>query len=339
MYSVRQRLCSSTIISWSKWASTDPICLTAADCSISGTTTITASADATALASCTTFSGSVAIQTDLSTPLDSNGHQQIQVDNVQKIAGNLTVIGLSTLTFVSFNQLVEVTGGMLVGFLSGAATLNFPSISRVKQLNLTALPVLQQLNFGTVGVTKAQSILITNTGLSSLDGLNNLEAVDSLDINNNQALQNITMKKITNISKSLSIVDNNGLTTGLNVNFPSLQTAQNMTFRNCSDIKLPALQNVTEDLGFYGNAFTSFSADNLTTLGSLILDNNAQLTNVTFSSVTSINGSFTINDNPKLNVINGFPVLQVIGGALGLSGNFTEYVFVFPIRIDRSTRF
>ena len=315
------------------------MCLTAADCSISGTTTITASADATALASCTTFSGSVAIQTDLSTPLDTNGHQQIQVDNLQKIDGNLTITGVSALTQVAFTSLAEVTGGVIIGLLSALAILDLPTISRVKQLNLTALPVLQQLKFGTVGVTKAQSILITNTGLSSLDGLNNLESVDSLDINNNQALQNITMKKVTNISKSLSIVDNNGLTTGLNVNFPLLQTAQNITFRNCSDIKLPALQNVTEDLGFYGNAFTSFSADNLTTLGSLILDNNAQLTNATFLSVNSINGSFTITDNPKLNVINGFPVLEVIGGALGFSGNFTEYVFVFASRIDRFNRF
>lgn len=315
------------------------MCLTAADCSISGTTTITASADATALASCTTYSGSVAIQTGLSTPTDTNGHQQIQVDNLQKIDGNLTITGVQDLAQITFSSLKEITGGCLFSFLSGLAIINIPNLSFVKQLNLTALPVLQTLNFGNVGVTKAQSILITNTGLSSLDGLDNLESVDSIDINNNQALQNITMKKVLSISKSLSIVDNNGLTTGLNVDFPLLQTAQNITFRNCSDIKLPALQNVTEDLGFYGNAFTSFSADNLTTLGSLIFDNNAQLTNATFSSVTSINESFLITNNPGLGVINGFPNLGMIGGTLNFIGNFSEYVFVFASRIDQSTRF
>lgn len=315
------------------------MCLTAADCSISGTTTITASADATALASCTTYSGSVAIQTGLSTPTDTNGHQQIQVDNLQKIDGNLTITGVPALAQISFGSLKEITGSCLFAFLSGLASVNMPALNSVKQLNLTALPVLQTLNFGTEGVTKAQSILITNTGLSSLDGLNNLESVDSIDINNNQALQNITMKKVISISKSLSIVDNYGLTTGLNVDFPLLQTAQNMTFRNCSDIKLPAIENVTEDLGFYGNAFVTFSANNLTTLGSLILDNNAQLTNATFSSLTSINESFLITENPEMHIVNGFQAVAVIGGTLDFSGNFTEYVFVFASRIDQFTRF
>lgn len=339
MYSVRQCLYSSIIISWYKGASTDPTCLTAADCSTSGTTTISASADATALASCTTYSGSVAIQTGLSTPTDTNGHQQIQVDNLQKIDGNLTITSVAALAEITFGSLQVINGTCLMSFLSGLASVNMPALVSVKQLNLTALPVLQMLNFGTVGITKAQSILITNTGLSSLDGLNNLESVDSMDINNNQALQNITMKKVTSISNSLSIVDNNGLTTGLNVDFPLLQTAQNITFRNCSDINLPALANVTDDLGFYGNDITSVSAENLTTLRSLILDNNAQLTNASFPSLSSINGSCTITENTLLNKIDGFPVLEAIGGALVFSGNFTEYVFVFANRLDQSTRF
>lgn len=271
--------------------------------------------------------------------MDTNGHQQIQVDNLQIIDGNLSITGVAALAEITFSSLKDVNGTCLMGSLSGLASVNMPALGSVKQLNLTALPVLQLLNFGTVGITKAQSILITNTGLSSLDGLNNLESVDSMDINNNQALQNITMKKVTSITNSLSIVDNNGLTTGLNVDFPLLQTAQNITFRNCSDINLPALANVTDDLGFYGNDFTSFSADNLTTLRSLILDNNAQLTNASFQSLSSINGSCTITENPILNKIDGFPLLQVIGGALVFSGNFTEYVFVFANRLDQSTRF
>lgn len=203
------------------------------------------------------------------------------------------------------------------------SSINFPALNRVDQLNLTALPLTQQLNFGSVGITKARSILISNTGLSSLDGLNNLETVDALNINNNQALQNVTLK-IVSVKSLVEIVDNNGLTTGLNVNFPLLQTAQNMTFRNCSDIKLPALQNVTDDLGFYGNDFESFSAPNFTTSRSLVFVGNPSLTNISFPSAKSLNGTFLIANNTKLDKIDGFPNLEIVAGALDFSGNFTE---------------
>ena len=299
------------------------MCPAAAECSTSGTTTIIASADATALASCTTYSGSVAIQTSLSTPKDSNGHQQIQVDKLQKIDGNLTITDSTDLTQVTFSSLKEITGLMACSALSGLAGINMPALNSVSQMNLTALPLLQALNFGSVGVTKARSILITNTGLGSLDGLNNLETVDALNINNNQALQNVTLK-IVSVKTLVEIVDNNGLTTGLNVNFPLLQTAQNMTFRNCSDIKLPALQNVTDDLGFYGNDFESFSAPNFTTCRSLVFVDNPELTNISFPSATSANGTFLIANNTKLDKIDGFPGLEVVGGAVLFKGNFTE---------------
>lgn len=311
------------IISYSTGAFADSTSLAAAECSTSGTTTIIASADATALASCTTYSGSVAIQTSLSTAKDSNGHQQIQVDKIQKIDGNLTITDNTDLAQVTFTSLKEVTGVFQCGPLSGMASLNMPSLSTVNQMNLTALPVLQAVNFGAVGITKARSILITNTGLSSLDGFSNLESVESLNINNNQALQNVTLN-FGYITKSCEIVDNNGLTTGLNVNFPSLQTAQNMTFRSCSDIKLPALQNVTDELGFYGNYFTSFLAPNLTTVRGLVFVDNPELTNISCPSATSINGTYLIANNTALTKINGFPNLELVGGALEFSGIFSE---------------
>lgn len=322
-FSVRRFFCFTGIISYSTGASADSTCLAAAECSTSGTTTIIASADATALASCTTYSGSVAIQTSLSTPKDSNGHQQIQIDKIQKIDGNLTITDSSDLAQIGFPALQEVAGLMSMSRLSGLASVNMPSLSIVQQMNLTALPVLQAVNFGSVGVTKARSILITNTGLTSLDGFNNLESVDALNINNNQALQNITLK-VSNIKISCEIVDNNGLTSGLNVDFPLLQTAQNMTFRNCADIKLPVLQNVTDSLGFYGNGFTSFSAPNLTTSNSLVFYDNPELTNISLSSVKSINATYSIVNNTKLTKIDGFQNLALVGGALNFTGIFTE---------------
>ena len=97
-----------------------------------------------------------------------------------------------------------------------------PQITKVDQLNFTALPALQQLSFGGTGVTQANSILITNTGLSSLQGINNLQEVDFFNVNNNPSLQNISLQ-VTSIKNSLDIEANDGYVTGLQTSFPLLR--------------------------------------------------------------------------------------------------------------------
>lgn len=294
----------------------------ALECSTSGTTTISASADATALASCSTYSGSVAIETGLSVPKDSNGHQQLEVDNIRKIDGNLTVTNLDQLTQLSFPALESVIGFEL-GALNALSTLTFPELTTVTQMNFTALASLQQLDFGGTGITKASSVLITNTGLTTLSGISNLKSVDTFNVNNNQALTDITLK-VSFIKNSLDIEANDILESGLTVSFPSLETAQNMTFRNCSVILLPSLVNVTEDLGFYGNGFLNFTAPNLTTAGGLVFVDNTELTNISLPALTSINGTYQIENNTLLSKIDGFQALSIVVGALDFSGNFTE---------------
>jgi len=293
-----------------------------AQCSNSATLTITASADASGLASCTTYSGSVAIPTGLSITPDGNGHQQLSVDGVQKITGNLTVTDATILSSLTFGQLKSI-GGFELGGLTVLSELSFPQLTAVTALNFTALPALQQLSFGGTGISQAVSILITNTGLSSLQGINNLQEVTSFNVNNNQALQNISLQ-VTSIKGSLDIEANDGYVSGLTTTFPMLETAQNMTFRNCSSVSLPSLANVTQDLGFYGNTMQSFAAPNLTTVGGLIFVDNTDLTNISLPMLTSVNGSYQIANNTMLKTINGFTNLATIGGALDFNGNFTE---------------
>ena len=293
-----------------------------AQCSTSATLTITASSDASALASCTTYSGSVAIPTGLSVPADGNGHQSLMVQDVQAITGNLTVTNAAMLSSLSFSSLKSL-GGFELGQLTLLSELSFPQLTSVGTLNFTALPALQSLSFGGTGITKADSVLITNTGLSSLQGINNLQAVSTFNINNNQALQNISLQ-VTNIKNSLDIEANDGFVTGLMTTFPMLETATNMTFRNCSSVSLPSLANVSEDLGFYGNTMKTFSAPNLTTVGGLIFVDNTELTNISIPGLTSVNQSYQIANNTMLAKINGFPKLSVIRGALDFNGNFTE---------------
>jgi hypothetical protein len=293
-----------------------------AQCSTSGTTTISASADATALASCTTYSGSVAIPTGLAVPKDSDGLQVLKVDNIRRITGNLTVTDIGELSSLTFGSLQSVDGFEL-GALQRLVTLSFPQLGTVDALNFTALPSLQTLDFGNTGITKARSILITNTGLTTLTGIQNLEEVDLFNVNNNQALKNISLQ-VTSIKNSLNVEANDEFVSGLSTSFPLLETAQNMTFRNCSQILMPALKNVTDELGFYGNTFTNFSAPKLTTAGGIIFVDNTELINITLPSLERINGAYQIANNTKLSIIDGFQKLSVITGTLDFSGNFTE---------------
>lgn len=296
----------------------------AAQCSNSETYTITASADASQVASCTVYSGSIAVPTDISDATDSNGRNSLSIDGVQRIVGNVTINNAANLAELSFPELTSIQG-LQLGGLTVLSSLSLPSIQEIRQLNLTALPALQDLAFGD-GVTQARSVLITNTGLSSLRGLDQLESVDSFNVNNNAALQNISLS-VTSIKNAINIAANADFQNGVAISFPELVTARNMTFRNCSSVSLPSLANVTEYLGFYGNTMETFSARNLTTTGGLVFVDNTELTNITLPELVSVNGSFQIANNTQLKKIDGIQKLATVIASIDLNGNFSEVDF------------
>ena len=292
-------------------------------CSTDGTTTISGTADASAIASCTTYQGSIAIETGLSVPNGNDGHQSLSVDgSLTRVTGNITVTNAIELSTLSFGALKRV-GGFELGGLTVLSELSCPQLNQVDQLNFTALPALSQLSFGNIGIETATSILITNTNLGSLEGIDQLQKIDTFNVNNNQQLTNISLQ-VTSITKSLDIEANDGFVSGLTTSFPMLEFAQNMTFRNCSSISLPALKNVTQRMGFYGNAMESFSAPNLTTTRGLIFVDNTELNNISIPQLTSVNGPYQIANNTQLKIIDGFPKLSVVQGSLDFNGNFSE---------------
>ena len=279
-------------------------------------------ADASSLASCTTYSGSVSIPSGATFPQDSSGHQAISIDGVQKITNNLTITGLDNVDSIEMGDLKSV-GGFTLGTLTQLSTLSMPQLSSIDSMNFTALPALQSMSFGSTGITQANNILVSNTGLTSLMGINNLDSVFSFNVNNNQGLQNISLQ-VTSIKGALDIEANDGFSSGLTTSFPMLETAMNLTFRNCSSVSLPSLANVSQYLGFYGNSMQSFIAPNLTTTGGLVFVDNTAMTNISIPELTSVNGSYQIANNTMLKQINGFEKLATVKGALDFNGNFTE---------------
>ena len=243
----------------------------------------------------------------------------VQIDGIQVITGNLSAQNNAALSGIEANDL-QAIGGLALGNLTTLSSLNMPLLSQVNVVNFTALPELQTMSFGTT-IQKAVSILITNTQLTTLTGIN-VSSVDTFNINNNPALTTIDMQ-LTVLTGPL-VIEGNGYGHNITASFVDLITAQNMTFRNCTEVLLPSLANVSQDLGFYGNSFQTFSAPNLTTAGGLIFNDNVDLTNISLPSLTSINATYQIANNTQLKVIDGFQKLSVIRGALDFSGNFTK---------------
>lgn len=279
-----------------------------ASCSAS-TTTIQNAADASALATCQTFTGSIAIATGTT--------DSIALDGIQRITGSLIADNVTQMTSLSGDSLAIIGDSFSLTSMTILSTLNFPALVNVQTIEWTALPALQGLSF-TQGVQQASVVSIQNTQLDTLDGIN-LQTVDQMIIANNPYLNDINMQ-LGNVTQSL-ILEANGR--NVTADFPDMIWAYNVTFRNVSQVSIPSLASVNGSMGFFANFFSGVSAPNLTTVGgTLSLVSNADMTNMSFPELKTVSGGLQVANNTVIKTID-FPALQTVGGALDFYGNFT----------------
>jgi hypothetical protein len=279
------------------------------------TATIHTSADATALASCSTIKGSVLVASDATGEIALNGPQQITGDLICNNATNLINLGSTTIG--------SIGGTFGLNGLTLLSTLSMGALTSVGSIDWVALPALSSLTFPAV-VSSAKSVIVSNTFLSSLDGIN-LDTVATIQIDNNNRLKTFSTQ-VTNITSSLMIFANGQQ---LDVSLPNLVFAADMTFRAINSVKIPSLAIVNGSLGFYDSFVDSISAPNLTSVGntatgkgSLAFVDNVKLTNISMPLLASVGGADQIANNTILGAIS-FPDLQNVGGAIDFSGNFT----------------
>ena len=277
-----------------------------------GAFTITSQTDADELEDCSTFDGTVIIDSSVSGNLEING--------VQQITGNLTCTNATGLTSLSTDQLNSIGGYFSLTELTVLSNLQMSSLTSVNIIDWEALPALQELNFDQ-GVQTASGVRVVNTQLSTLSGIE-LNAVGAFEITNNPYLLDFNVNNLQSISSYITVQANGE---DLSIEFPNLLTAENMTLGNISSLSVPSLANVTGALGFYSNTFLNFSAANLTSVGNaLVFDSNSVLNNISFPQLTTIGGGFQVANNSKLVSVDGFPLLKDIGGAVDLVGAFDK---------------
>ncbi|KAL6707153.1 cell wall protein Ecm33 [Coniothyrium glycines] len=283
----------------------------AQSCTVSATTTIQNAGDATGLASCSTFSGSIAIATGTT--------DDIALDGIRRLNGNLVASANSNIKRISASNLDTLDGEMHLDGLTRLYAVEMPLLKNVDSIKFNALPNLQQLTF-TAEVDQASKVDIQNTALRSLTGIN-IEEVDTVFIANNGYIDEISMQ-LGNVSTSLTLADNNE---NVKVSLPNLIWASNLTFRFCGSVSVPSLQTLNGSLGLYNNGFESFSAPNLTSIGeALAIVANENLSNITFPKLTKITDNLQVANNSRLVEITGFPELVSIGGSFDISGNMTN---------------
>lgn len=282
-----------------------------AACGSGGTTTIQSNADATKLASCQTYSGSIAIATGTT--------DNIQLSSVREITGSLIANNVTQMTQLSADSLRTIGDSFSLTSLTILSTLNFPQLTKVDTIEWTALPALQGLSFAS-GVQEVSMLAIDNTQLNTLDGIN-LQVVDSMRIVNNPYLSEISMQ-LGNVTKAMELSANGR---NLVAEFPNLMWAYNMTIRNASSVSIPSLASVNGSLGFYSDTFENLTAANLTQVGgSLSFVSSNSLTNISMPSLTQVGGGLQLANNTMLKKIDGFPALKTVGGALDFNGVFTD---------------
>lgn len=290
------------------------------DCA--GDLTIENQQDVSTLSSCEKWDGDITIS--------ENVKSSIALEGVKQVTGSLLAKN-SSITELSAPNLNSIGDTLSLSTCTALRSLDMSSLTKVKILKLEALPKLQALGF-TRTVSQATSILITNTDLTSLQGLD-LETVGDFMVTNNPHLTEINVSKMTNITGYLNFAANHK---DLSVRFPSLEGAHNMTFRNVSEASLPSLAKMDGLLGFYSNFFMNISAPNLTATGDLVFTSNSMVMNISMPKLETVKGGLQLANNSALEDIEGFPKLKLITGALDITGKFKEYVsfFFFSLSLD-----
>lgn len=276
-----------------------------------GDVTIENQEDAAGLSSCSKIKGDVTISDKFS--------GNLVLDGVESISGDLKSNGADKIQSIVAPMLEVIEGSLNLNGLVEMRELKMDSLTEAGSITLVALPNLNALGFSQT-VTKAGEVRIENTDLRSLEGID-LVSTKGMLILNNPRLATVNVNNIVNATGLINFSANSEK---LKIQFPNLERAQNMTFRNATSVEIPSLKKTAGLLGFYSNTFQDISAPNLTETGDLIFVDNSKLNNISLPVLETVNGALQIANNTKLETVDGFDSLTLIDGTLDFTGKFSE---------------
>lgn len=278
--------------------------------------TITIESAAQATIGCKTVEGSIVFEA--SDALAGS----IEISGPQTIKGDLIIRNATQINALSSSTIQNIGGKFELQSLERLSSITFGSLESVGEIEWVTMPGLETVQFGTDGVTTVKTVRISDTFLSSLQGLN-MASVGTFQIDNNKNLVQWETR-LTNISDRLIVADN---AAELEVSFPALTWAAGVDVRGVKSLSVPLLSYVNNSfLLTENNVMESFIAPNLTRAGKDVsFRNNDLLSNITLPLLERTDGSVVIQNNQELTTMEGFPKLERVGGSVTLRGNFTEF--------------
>ncbi|KAH8159499.1 hypothetical protein CIB48_g8748 [Xylaria polymorpha] len=276
--------------------------------------TINNQADATQASSCDSIPNDVVFGVNAGTTIDLSG-------DLTKIGGSLVVKNNGAIQTLQSSSLKTIGGAFQMNNVTALVSLVFPALSEVGSIEWTTLNALDEPTFGTPGITKAKSVVVQDTFVQNLDGINVQELTD-MNINNNHRLSKFSTS-IKTLSNAL-YVNSNAL--NMTMEMPNLEWIANMTIANVSTFSVPSLKTVNGSMRFDSNYFTNFFAPNLTEThdGDLSFVSNPQLQNISIPLLKKVGGGLTIANNTDLTKVDGLNSLANVGGAIKMRGSFDE---------------
>lgn len=276
----------------------------------SGTTTISTSAEATALAECETFAGDLVV---------AKVEGEISLDGLNQVTGDLTASVVNDLTAVTADSLQTVGGQLSFRYADNLATVHLPVLRNIGTLSLLDLPSLRVIDAGEDGFTNVSSVTIRRTGLENLDWLRP-DTLEDIRIEENLNLTKVTLGGLSLVKSYLTLEN----VPGVSFSVPDLEIAYNVSIQGCETVNLPSLSRVNRSISFIDNSFQRLELAKLQDVGGqLMLWNNSALSTVSLPILANVSGDVVISANSELNTP-AFPELSIVEGDISANGSFSK---------------
>ncbi|KAL1618520.1 protoplasts-secreted [Diplodia seriata] len=262
------------------------------------------------ISSCKTFEGSIAISEET--------WGSISLDGIEEITGSLIVDSAETLTYFSADSLSSI-GGLELSNAPLFTGFDLPSLNKIESLSLSSLPLLWEVDFGST-IEECSTVEVRDTYLTSLE-LEVLEP-EKIIIEENDFLWSVSVA-----STSVDEISIGGNTNAVDISFPQLESAKQVTISNATGLSFPSLTSIEESITITDSWLETFDFSTLETIGgSLEISGVWDLESLSLSSLKSVGGDLKISDCGFSSL--AFEALESVEGDLSFDlASLEEFTF------------
>ncbi|CEP08635.1 hypothetical protein [Parasitella parasitica] len=266
------------------------------------------------LRSCQVMEGSIAIKN-----ISSFG-EIMNLSQLQHVHGDLVFENNEDLSQVVLAGLKQVDGKLAFQNNRNLERLDLTQLTGVQALDISVEPALTAIQFPS-GLSQIESLTVTDTLVTKIEGLATSKIKD-VHIANNKYLKDINMNHLQQVNGVMTIAANSP---NLTMDLSSLSSIYQADFRGLAQLAgLNRVHQITGDLSFVANFFSSLSLPNITQIaGTLTVSNNLQLQNLSVPQLQLLGGALSLTNNTDLSNVS-VPKLQQVDGTVDITGNFDK---------------